>query len=129
MSSGYVKTNISEAEDLAPGFGLQAMGEARFLRDKVGAETIGMAHYRMNPGQRPGFGHKHKTNEEIYVVLAGSGRMKVEDDIFDLAPHDVVFVRPEAMREWESGPDGLELIAFGAHSPDDGEMHPGWWTD
>jgi mannose-6-phosphate isomerase-like protein (cupin superfamily) len=125
----YVKKNISEGEDLAPSFGLQAMGEARFLRDMLGAETIGMAHYKMNPGQRVGFGHKHKTCEEVYVVLGGSGRMKLDDDIVDLAPQDTVFVKPEVMREWESGPDGLEMLAFGAHAPEDGVMQQGWWTD
>lgn len=129
MSTGFTKTNIADAPDLAPGFGLQAMGEARFVRDQLGAETIGMAHYRMNPGQRVGFGHRHKTVEELYVVLGGSGRMKLEDEFVDLAPHDVVFVRPEVVREWESGPDGLEMLAFGGHAPDDGEMLPGWWKD
>ena len=95
---------IDDAEDLAPGFGMGEMGQARFLREALGAERIGMANYRMNPGTRIGFGHRHGTSEEMYVILAGSGRFKVEDDIFSVGSRDVVYCPPSAMRDPTSYP-------------------------
>ena len=128
MSRHSVK-NLDAAKDLAPEFGMGEIGEARFLRDALGAERIGLSQYRMNPGRRVGFGHRHGQSEEVYVVLAGSGRFKVDDEITDVAVKDVVFCPPEAMREWEAGSEGLELLAFGGHADDDTEMELGWWTD
>ena len=129
MSTSYATINLEQAKDLAPDFGMSEMGEARFVRDALGAERIGLSHYRMRPGRRTGFGHRHGDAEEMYVVLAGSGRFRVEDDIFDVAAKDVVRCAPGAMREWEAGPDGLELLAFGTHVDGDADMQPGWWTD
>jgi quercetin dioxygenase-like cupin family protein len=125
----HTKINFDNAKDLAPEFGMQAMGEARFVRDALGAERTGLSQYRMNPGQKVGFGHRHGESEEIYVVIEGSGRFKVEDEVFPVAARDVVYCRPDAMREWEAGPDGLEMLAFGGHAENDAEMQPGWWTD
>ena len=88
-----------------------------------------MANYRMNPEQRIGFGHSHGESEEIYVVLAGSGRFKIEDEIIEVGPKDVVYVPLGTMRAWESGADGLELLAFGHHVDGDAKMEQGWWTD
>ena len=85
------------------------MGESRFLRKDLGADGIGMANYRMNPEQRIGFGHTHGEAEEVYLVLAGSGRFKIDDDIVEVGPKDVVYCPPGTMRAWESGPDGMEL--------------------
>jgi mannose-6-phosphate isomerase-like protein (cupin superfamily) len=128
MSTGYGKTNIDDAEDLAAKFGMGELGEARYIREDVGAGGIGVSHYRMNPGKRTGFGHRHKEAEEMYVVLAGSGRVKVDDDILDLRARDVVRVAPASVREFEAGPDGMELLATGTHVEGDGEMLEGWWA-
>jgi mannose-6-phosphate isomerase-like protein (cupin superfamily) len=129
MNSSHFKINLDQVPDSAPGFGMAEMGEARFLRDQAGAERIGMSLYRMNPGRRVGFGHRHGEAEEMYVVLSGSGRFRVQDEIVSVGPRDVVYCPPEAMREWEAGADGLELLAFGGHAPGDAEMEPGWWVD
>lgn len=129
MTTKYATANLETAKDLAPEFGMGEMGEARFIRDALGAERIGMSHYRMNPGRRVGFGHRHGESEEMYVVLAGSGRFKVEDEVFPVDARDVVYCPTGVMREWEAGPDGLELLAFGGHAEGDSEMQPGWWTD
>lgn len=129
MSIQHAISNLDAAKDVAPEYGMGEMGEARYLRDALGAERIGLGLYRMNPGRRVGFGHRHTESEEIYVVLAGSGRFKVEDEIFDVAVKDVIYCPPAAMREWEAGPAGLELLAFGGHAENESEMQPGWWTD
>jgi mannose-6-phosphate isomerase-like protein (cupin superfamily) len=127
--SPYEKISLTEVKDSAPDFGLSGMGEARFARRPLGTARIGLAHYRMNPGRRLGFGHRHDNQEEVYVVLSGSGRFKVDDEIFPVAPRDVVFCPPGTMREWEADDGGLELLAFGEHRENDTEMKPGWWTD
>jgi mannose-6-phosphate isomerase-like protein (cupin superfamily) len=128
MSSGYAKTNIDDVEDAAPRFGMGDVGEARYVREDVGAQGIGISHYRMNRGRRTGFGHRHREVEEIYVVLGGSGRVKVDDEILELRPRDVLRVAPESVREFEAGPDGMELLATGMHRDGDGELVQGWWT-
>ena len=129
MTTSYATTNLDAVEDVAPKYGMGDMGEARFLRKDLGAEGIGMSNYRMNPDRRIGFGHSHAESEEIYVVLAGAGRFKIGDDIVDVGPKDVVYCPPGTMREWESGPDGLELLAFGHHVEGDTQMERGWWAD
>ena len=105
------------------------IGEARYLREDVGAEGIGLTYYRMNPGRRTGFGHRHREAEEMYVVLSGAGRVKVDDEVIALRVHDVVRVAPASVREFEAGPDGLELLATGTHVDGDGEMLQEWWTE
>ena len=129
MTTQHKSMNLDDAEDIAPKHGMSEMGEARFLRKDLGAEGIGMANYRLNAGQRIGFGHRHAEVEEIYVVLAGSGRFKIEDELVDVAVKDVVYCPPAAMRGWQAGPDGLELLAFGQHLDGDGEVVQGWWKD
>lgn len=125
MTERHAVSNLDTAKDFAPEYGMVEMGEARFMRDELGAERIGLSYYRMNPGRRVGFGHRHGKSEEMYVVLAGSGRFKVEAEIVAVAPKDVVYCPPATMREWEAGPDGLEVLAFGGHAEDDSEMQPG----
>src|SRR5215203_4775115 len=101
--SNHATTNLDEVEDVAPKYGMGDMGQSRFLRKDLGAERIGLANYRMNPGQRIGFGHSHGEAEEIYVVLTGSGRFKIEDEIVEVGTKDVVYCGPDTMRAWEAG--------------------------
>ena len=128
-TTGYGKTNIDDVEDAAPKYGMGEIGEARYVREDVGAEGIGMTLYRMNPGKRGGFGHRHERAEEMYVVLSGSGRVKIDDSILELRPLDVVRVAPASVRELEAGADGMQVLAFGTHVKDDGEMLQEWWVD
>jgi mannose-6-phosphate isomerase-like protein (cupin superfamily) len=128
MSTDYARINIDDVEDLAAKFGMGELGEARYLREDVGADRIGLTYYRMNAGKRTGFGHRHREAEEMYVVLSGSGRVKVEEEILDLRPRDVVRVAPASVREFEAGPEGMELLATGTHVEGDGEMLQEWWT-
>jgi quercetin dioxygenase-like cupin family protein len=126
----YTKLNFSEVKDLAPDYGMSEMGEARFARGVLGAEHIGVTKYRMNPGRRVGFGHRHSESEEAYVVLSGTGRFRVQDDVFDVGPQDIVYCPVDTMREWEAGPDGMELLAFGAHNEGENtEMDREFWGE
>lgn len=124
----YTKVNIEELEDLAKGRGVTSQ-EARFARRALGAERVGLAHYRVHPGERLAFGHRHRSMEELYFVLAGGGRFRIDDELVDVTVHDVLRVTPESWRGWEAGPDGMELLAFGEHVDGDGEseMDMGWW--
>src|SRR5581483_11378283 len=115
MAGNYTVTKLSEVEDSAPKFGYGDYQEARFANRALGLEQLGMAFHRVKPGKRQGFAHRHDVAEEIYVVLSGSGRLKVDDDIVDVAPGHAIRVGPGATRQWEGGPDGIELLAFGAH--------------
>lgn len=128
MTSEYVHTNIDEIEDLAPKYGMD-FGEARIIHQAVGSEQVGASFYRLEPGKRFGFGHHHKKAQEIYLVIAGTGRARLGDEIRELHPFDVVYCEPQLMREFEGGEDGMTLLAIGSHIQGDAEMQPGWWTD
>lgn len=117
----YTIKNLREVEDQAPKFGFEDLQEARFPYRDLEAETIGMAFHRVKPGQRQGFAHRHKEAEEIYVVLAGSGRIKLDDEIREIGPLDAIRVAPPMARAFEAGPEGLELLVFGPRHAGDGE--------
>ena len=116
----YSKVNIDELPDQAPGFGVKSQ-EARTVRRDLEAERIGLAHYSVRPDQRLEFGHRHKTMEEVYVILSGSGRFRVDEETIDVATHDVIRVTPESWRAWEAGPEGMDVLAFGEHVEGDDE--------
>ena len=101
----------------------------RFAQGALDAEQTGLTHHRLAPGCRQGIGHRHDSAEEVYVVLAGAGRVKLDDEVVAIAAGDAVRVAPPVMRSFEAGPDGLELLAVGAHHEADGEVVPGWWRD
>ena len=104
--SQHAMTNLNDVKDLAPDYGMGEICESRFVRKDLGAEGLGMANYKMKPGRRIGFGHAHAESEEIYVVIAGSGRFKIEDEIVEVGERDVVYCAKDTMREWEGGPGG-----------------------
>jgi mannose-6-phosphate isomerase-like protein (cupin superfamily) len=108
------------------------MGEvlqAHFAREAIEAQKFGLSLQRLKPNQRMPFGHRHAEQEEVYVVVGGSGRLKVEDEVLELAQWDAVRVDPELVRNLEAGPDGLDVIAFGAPGVRDTEQLMNWWTD
>ena len=125
--TGFTIINLDAVEDMAPKYGLSEMGESRFARQDLGARHTGVSHQRLRPDRRSAFGHRHQRAEEVYVVLAGSGRVRIDDDIRDIGPLDAIRVAPGSMRAFEAGPDGLELLAVGPHCKGDGEMHPEFW--
>jgi mannose-6-phosphate isomerase-like protein (cupin superfamily) len=126
---GYTIKNLKNVEDAAPKFGLSPDVEARFAREALEAESTGMSYQRLAPNVRQTFGHRHAEQEEVYVVLGGSGRIKLDDDVVDVGPLDAVRMAPETMRCLEAGPDGLEFLAFSPRrGENDAEMTPGWWS-
>jgi mannose-6-phosphate isomerase-like protein (cupin superfamily) len=127
MSSPYTVKQLSEVDDSAPRFGFAEVQEARFATADLDAEHTGVSHHRLKAGQRQRFGHRHERAEEVYVVLAGSGRMKLDGDTVEIARLDAIRVAPEVTRAFEAGPEGIEILAFGARHEGDGEVIPGWW--
>jgi mannose-6-phosphate isomerase-like protein (cupin superfamily) len=123
----YTVTRLTEVEDQAPGFGLAEIQEARFANEALETEATGLSLHRLKPGKRQSFAHRHEQAEEVYVVLSGSGRVKLDDDVVDLQPRTAVRVSPNVTRAFEAGPDGLEYLAFGPRHEGDGEMLRGWW--
>ena len=129
MAAPYTHTKRLDVEDSAPKFGIDEVQEARFAKKDLDAERTGLSLIRMKPGKRSPFGHRHENAEEVYVVLSGSGRVKLDDEIVDLEALDAVRVAPGVTRAFEAGPDGLEFLAVGARHDGDGEVVPGWWAD
>ena len=129
----YTVVNLKEVEDAAPKFGLAPGVEARFAGPSLGLAHSGLSYQRLEPGFRVPFGHRHAEQEEIYIVLGGSAWIKLDDEIVELGPWDTVRVSNETMRGFEAGPDGVELLAFGAPKSgvagSDAEIVQGWWTD
>jgi mannose-6-phosphate isomerase-like protein (cupin superfamily) len=123
----YTKKNLCAVEDSAVKFGLSETQEARFARDDLGAEQTGMNFLRVKPSQREAFAHLHREAEEVYVVLSGSGRVKLDDDLVELAPLDAVRVSPGVTRSFEAGPDGLDVLIFGPHVGGDAETVDDFW--
>jgi mannose-6-phosphate isomerase-like protein (cupin superfamily) len=128
MPEAFTKINLASVEDVAPGNGFGHRWEARVAREALSAERTGVAFFRLVPGKRSPFTHRHRDAEEIYVVLGGSGQAKLDDEILDVRRLDAIRVAPKTARAFEAGPDGLELLAFGAHHPGDGEAVEDPWT-
>jgi mannose-6-phosphate isomerase-like protein (cupin superfamily) len=120
MGARYTKLNIADVEDVAPANGFGDRWEARVAREPLEAHQTGVTHFRLRPGKRSPFAHRHAHAEEVYVILSGSGRVKLDDELADVRPLDSIRVAPEVGRAFEAGPDGLEFIAFGPHYESDG---------
>ena len=129
MVSPFTHMKLTDVKDSAPEFGMGDVQEARFAKKDLDAEKTGISHLRLKPKQRTPFGHRHEQAEEVYVVLGGSGRMKLDDEIIEVERLDAIRVSPEVVRAFEAGPGGLEVLAVGARHDGDGEVIPGWWSE
>jgi mannose-6-phosphate isomerase-like protein (cupin superfamily) len=125
----YALKNLRESEDLAVKGGFSDSQEARFPYRDLEAEATGFGLITIKPGKRQPFAHRQKSAEEIYLVLSGDGKLRLDDEILDVGPMDAIRISPEHTRMLEAGPDGLEVLAFGPHSEDDAEIVPGFWED
>jgi uncharacterized cupin superfamily protein len=123
----YTLRNLRDIDDSAAAFGYGEVQESRFPREAVGAVDVGFAHHALKPGKRSPFGHRHETAEEVHVVLRGSGRLKLDDDVVEVRPLDVIRVAPDVARAFEAGEDGLEYLVFGPRREGDGALLPEFW--
>lgn len=129
MTTSYTKKNLREIDDSAVKYGFAEHQEARFARGELGATATGLAYLKLKPGKREAFAHRHGEAEEIVLVLSGSGRIKLDDDVVELAPLDAVRVSPGVARALEADGSGLEVVVFGAHVEGDTEMVHDFWAD
>jgi len=126
----YTKLNLKEVEDQSPKFGITQM-EFRSARVPLELENSGLSYLRVDPNYRLPFGHTHNVQEEVYVVLSGSARLKLDDEVIELKPLDAVRIHKDTMRNFEGGPEGAEVLAIGAPNtgPGDAPVTQDWWTD
>jgi len=125
----YTIKNLAETTDAAAAGGFGEFGEAHFPKDELGAESTGIGYQVLKPGKRSPFGHRHDTAEEVYVILSGSGRMRLDEDIVDVKALDAIRVAPQVTRAFEAGSEGLSLVVFGPRHDGDGEIDQGFWAD
>jgi mannose-6-phosphate isomerase-like protein (cupin superfamily) len=119
--------DIGSAFDGAPDLEFRSATKGLELRES------GLSYQRLPPGHRFPYGHTHTRQEEVYVVLSGSGRMKLDDEIVELREWDAVRVPPGTWRGYEAGPEGLEILVIGAPGLGDDpradvEGRRDWWA-
>ncbi len=129
MPTPFTVMRLTDVKDSAQEFGVGDDMEVRFAKDDLDAERTGVSHHRLKPSKRQPFGHRHEEAEEVFVVLGGSGRVKLDDEVVEVEPLDAIRVAPGVTRAFEAGPGGLEVLAVGARHDGDGEIIPGWWSD
>ena len=131
MAAYTIKNLKSDVDDQAPNFGLSPDLEARMARVPLELENFGLSYQRLAPGFRIPFGHTHNVQEEAYVVVSGSVRVRLDDEVHELTQWDVVRVPKNTMRSFEAGPEGVELLAIGAPNtgPGDANVEQDWWSD
>lgn len=127
--SDFAIKNLKEVDDSAANRGPDI--EARFARKHLDSQHLGVSYFRYGPSYRSPIGHRHREQEEAYVVVSGSGRVRLDDEIHELRQWDVLRIAPHVVRSFEGGPEGLEVIAIGNDRPEggDGEMIPDHWSD
>jgi mannose-6-phosphate isomerase-like protein (cupin superfamily) len=120
--------NLAELEDAAVKGGFSDVQEARFAGGELALDTLGLSHQFVKPGKHHAFGHRHREAEEVYVVLSGSGRCRLDDAIVDVRRLDAIRVGPSVTRGFEADDEGLELLVFSRRAPGDAELVPDFFA-
>src|SRR5215211_630648 len=114
-------SHINLRRDIEDSVGGRVEGlEGRFGRKHLGSRDLGISLWTYGPGVR-GAAHSHREQEEAYVVVSGSGRMRLGESVIEVCQWDVVRVAPEVVRGFEAGPDGLDVIGVGGPKPEGGD--------
>ena len=124
--SAWTKTNFGDLPDVSPE-GVDI--DWRFARKAMGSPELGVSRFTYEPGAKMPWGHKHHMQEEAYVVVGGSGRAKLDDEIIEISAWDVIRVAPSVVRSFEAGPNGLDVICIGGRKAEgvDGQPVEGFW--
>ena len=125
--NGYTHVNLQDVEDMAARFGYGQQGEARFPTRRLNALRTGLSHQRLRPGVRQSFGHRHQHAEEVFVVLGGSGRVKIDHEVAEVRALDAIRIAPGSARAFEAGPNGIEFLVFGPHHTGDAVIETDFW--
>jgi mannose-6-phosphate isomerase-like protein (cupin superfamily) len=123
--SAYTITNFNDIETPNP----NPDREAKFARSHIGSEHLGISYFKYGPSFHATGGHSHREQEEVYIVVSGSGRVKLDDEIVGIEKLDAIRVSPGVIRAFEADDSGLQLLAFGPRHKGDGEVIQGWWSD
>jgi mannose-6-phosphate isomerase-like protein (cupin superfamily) len=118
----YTIKNLREVEDMAASQGFGEVQEARFANADLEADQSGISLQKVKPGKRHAFAHRHNEAEEVYVVISGSGRVKLDDEVREVGELDAIRVAPSVTRAFEAGAEGLELLAFSPRAKGDAEI-------
>jgi mannose-6-phosphate isomerase-like protein (cupin superfamily) len=118
----YTIKNLRESKNAAEEAGLQDSIEARFAHEDLDSERSGISYQVVKAGKRQPFAHKHVEMEEIYVVISGTGRVKLDDAMEDVGPLDAVRISPEVTRAFEGGDEDLVLLVFSPRAKGDAEI-------
>jgi len=125
--ANWSKTNFTAVRDVSPH---EVPIQWRFARNALGSRELGVSRFTYEPGARMPWGHRHRVQEEVYVVVAGSGRAKLDDEVIEIGAWDALRVAPAVIRSFEAGPEGLDVLCIGSRKPEgrDSERFPDFWT-
>lgn len=127
--SDYTITRVEEVGDILGDY----PGEMRMLTGALGSEQVAITHRRMprHTGGKGGYGHRHKTQEEIYLVVSGELEFKLGDDVVVVGPWTAVRVPPDTVRSvWNEGTEDAHLVIVSTKIDDpraDAETVPDFW--
>ncbi len=118
----FTLTKLGDVEDMAVKGGFSDSQEAHFAGTDLGLDTLGVSYQVVKPSKHHAFGHRHEQAVEVYVVLSGTGVLRLDDDEVAVERLDAIRVGPKVTRGFEAGSDGLELLVFGERMPGDAEI-------
>jgi quercetin dioxygenase-like cupin family protein len=123
----WTRANFGELRDVSPE---DVAIQWRFAREALGSPELGLSRFTYEPGAKMPWGHRHREQEEAYVVIAGSGRAKLDDEVIELSEGDALRVAPAVIRSFEAGPEGMDVICIGGRRPEGGdtERFEDFWT-